>query len=219
MYVINKCILQSHVESISAKVSKVWPTTSNFDMSKACAMKPRKTIDLEQKNLGRVHLFSFTGFQSLAQNSCFLIIIKEIACDNKLLLLPYLQQFLSEHFVICVSHLPSYSGAHRSTEYTKWESFSSKKNGNKQQLITTDVSRTSLKIWSLTGAVLCYFCIFPYLKCCDWSFLYHSQKRSTQTFLTAVLSTVSIMHVGTWLALVHRADIIQGKEVILGFKF
>lgn len=143
-----------------------------------------------------VHLCSFTGFQSPAQNSFFLMIIKEKACGNKLLLLPYLQQFLSEHFVICLTSAFSFRGSWEHRVYLVRKLFLQKSN-NKQQLIMTEVPRTSLKIQSLTGVVLCYLCIFPYLKCCDWLFLYHPQKGSTQTFLTAVLSTVSIMQVGT----------------------
>lgn len=91
------------MEFISGKTSKLRPTTSDFYMPKTHAMKLRKTIDLEGKNVGGDHLCSFPAFQSPAQNYCFLIIIKEIGCDNKLLLLPYPQKFLSEHFVICLT--------------------------------------------------------------------------------------------------------------------
>lgn len=80
-------------------------------------MKLRKTIDLEGENVGEDHLCSFTVFQSPAQNGCFLIIIKEIACDNELLPLPHSQQFLSEHFVICLTPAFLFRGSQESTVY------------------------------------------------------------------------------------------------------
>lgn len=55
-------------------------------------------------------------------------------------------------------------------------------------------------------AVICLGSIIyliAFLKYCDQFFLYHSQKGSTKTFLSAVLSTVSTMRVGTSLAAVH----------------